>query len=489
MQASITVNGRKVALCEHGLLEGLAKLPTLVTVSGCDPSKIPLIDGRRLTCIEASKSVFVGSVAAINDYGYHELLAWPNGQFHPSRFAFCTEQASQKALLVREMIAAIKESGRDPRHLLLQGTTGCLPIRSPGLMLGWITEQIFNVLNAASRIVAQPKALIVTRSVKRSFGVYPDKQKTLALLRSNPSLCSKHDNGTINFGGSRYRPEFLIDSETVSTCSRLEHAQMLDLLSLLGKDIAYLREINGLGSYSDVAAEWQNHLVSLGLRINRMLPDLLRQWHLPRIRAASQTALQKSDSRYRQIFHSYKQYLSLRSYEADDSHVRVFLEAADKIYEAFCCQIISEALGLTPVGETLRDRHDGKSFVGDQADLYYDIKPPSHLLTSWRDSTSVADHDRPDILIHLKEEKVAILDCKFKNYFKDGNLSDDIREMQAYMHSYGIEAVGILTPYGREIDITDGRYRILVCPLRPVFNREKESLSSRVRALIRTLAN
>src|SRR5262249_31089479 len=142
------------------------------------------------------------------------------------------------------------------------------------------------------------------------------------------------------------------------------------------------------------------------------------------------------------------------------------LERGDKIFEAFAATIIAKALGMEALGRTIRDRVGGASFAGNGYKLYYDVKPPAHIIRSWRDATEVPDRDRPDILVHNENHhRLSLLDAKFKDYEGGSDLTSDVQEMQAYQHSYGIRRSAILTPYGKPRSFAGGGYLINVVPL------------------------
>ena len=80
--------------------------------------------------------------------------------------------------------------------------------------------------------------------------------------------------------------------------------------------------------------------------------------------------------------------------------------------------------------------------------LYFDTKPPKHVLASWRDAAGRPANERPDlVLVRPTTGRVVVLDAKFKLDLQATRATQpDLFEMQGYLNSFGTTVGGIIFP-------------------------------------------
>ena len=99
-------------------------------------------------------------------------------------------------------------------------------------------------------------------------------------------------------------------------------------------------------------------------------------------------------------------------------------------------------MDMTGARLTDRDRHRATARSVSHA-LYYNLPD---VLRSWRTSTDQPDDYRPDITIaSIQANAVALIDAKYSE--KGGRVAPErIKEVQAYLNSFGLKAAGIMYP-------------------------------------------
>jgi hypothetical protein len=105
----------------------------------------------------------------------------------------------------------------------------------------------------------------------------------------------------------------------------------------------------------------------------------------------------------------------------------------------------------------------------ERYELYYDVKPPSNLLPSWRDTTTRPGRERPDLTIFdIYERRAILVDVKFSEV-KGWAKGDHLSEVQTYLHSFGLARGGIVYPAtNAEVRVHDGSGMALIeVPLLP----------------------
>lgn len=106
-------------------------------------------------------------------------------------------------------------------------------------------------------------------------------------------------------------------------------------------------------------------------------------------------------------------------------------------------------------------------------ELYFDVKPPPTVLSSWRNGTERPGDERPDILVReRKTNRVALLDAKFRRD-RDPRRpqSEDLFELQGYMNSFSIPNAGVIYPGSepRPRTLSAGGKSLLELPIRAGF--------------------
>ena len=169
--------------------------------------------------------------------------------------------------------------------------------------------------------------------------------------------------------------------------------------------------------------------------------------------------------------------------------VRANLREVWEVYQTFCTHVIGQALDLEYARATrqLRDRDStGRSMADAAIELYYDVRPATELLASWRDATTRPANERPDIILFDRAAKRAvILDVKFRVGPGGKAKSEDLQEMQSYLHSFGLSTGGIVYPGDGEACFHAAKGQTLVeLPIRPqtdhrlLLERVRETVAS-----------
>lgn len=423
----------------------------------------PLLDGRPLRQIEPGR--FLTDLVLIGDSGYHEVHSYASFHSPAIVFGFCTKRATERITLVREMMEFVGNLGETPEQAFLLGALGDEYRRVPGVVLGWLTERLHQLVIVLTEISCRP--ILENRSLTKTqpFAANVSVALTRQFIRANPHLVSRRENGVLWVAGKRYSPEFAINSVIEPNENRLEHRQAVEFMTVLVREINLLREKFKHLRYEPMLASGSSALTGL-LRSpfwKRVVPN-----RDSTTLNAKKTVLQAQDSRYGQVFSLLQEFRVLRTYEPADDDLRTILEGAPRIFQAFACYAIADALGMKLVGSRINDRKNKASFVSEKASLYFDVVPPVHVLTSWRANSAKPDFSRPDIVIADRDKGIAVVDAKFKDYNDDGNMESDLREMQVYHDSFRIEKSAIVTPFRTSLDVARDDRLIRVLPLPPV---------------------
>lgn len=120
------------------------------------------------------------------------------------------------------------------------------------------------------------------------------------------------------------------------------------------------------------------------------------------------------------------------------------------MYQTFVAHVVGNALGLeySSPNKDLRKRSpQGWSMSSGDWKLFFDTKPPTKVLSSWRDAAGRPADERPDVLLVSASGQVVLLDAKFKVDIQATRATQpDLFEMQGYLNSFAAKSGGIIFP-------------------------------------------
>ncbi len=479
---SVRTRSGVFALQPGRLRQDLPDLSGYVVVDAPNERRLPRLDGRALQPL--GNGNFIGEVLLVGDAAYHEITAYQRGDRTPLAFAFCTQRASRRLPLIREMMEFVPGLAQLPEHLFPFGALGSENERVPGVVLGWMTERLSQLMSCLAAITARPTMPLQFSQMKSPFGRRVAVNATRRLIREDRRVLQRRTPGLITIAERQYTPEFVIELHAQQQRDTHEHRQIKKFIQILLAEIASLRSTGRLGSYKGQIEEHERDLRSMMAKPPWRPTQIVRDRSVLRI---AKTPLQHQDRRYSTAFDILHEYLHLRSFEPADDDFRTILEGAPRLFQVFAAYVLADALNLTPVGRTIVHRVNKASFIGDDASLYYDVHPPASVLRSWRDGSLLPDRGRPDIVIVSRSRGVLVLDAKFKDYGDDGDLNSDVREMQVYHDAFGITRSGILTPFSKPLTVEGRARRIRVIPIRPVPFDRTDQLRAHVLASVSDL--
>lgn len=468
--AEVRTKTGRFALEADRMRQDLPDASGYVVVTAPKYGKVPRLDGRPLQPI--GDGTFVGDIVLVGDSSYHEVVVPAAGTIRPHVFGFCTDRAIQRLRFIRAVLEYVPHVAQVPERLFLLGALGGQRERSPGVVVGWLTERLHQLVGHLAAITSRPASPLTSVLEVQASSTEVAVSETRRLIRERPSVFRERENGLVTIHNARYSPEFVVDRRRISTTATHEHRQIVTLIAMVMKEIESLRVQDRLGPYRGEIEELESDLKLLLAKAPWR--GLLRQQNTRLLRSHA-TALQQQDRRYSGVFGIMREYMSLSDYQPADDDLRTVLEGSPRIFQAFVAYVIADALGLKPVGSFITDRRNKASFIGSDLLLYYDVKPPRSVLRSWRDSSVLADRSRPDIIVHGPKVGTLVVDVKFKDYEDDGDLLSDIREMQVYHDSYRITRSVIACPFGTTKDVAGEDRAIRVLPIQPVpFDKQVE---------------
>ena len=358
----------------------------------------------------------------------------------------------------------------------------------PQMEFGWLRDRIPEICTLVGNVARRPGTQFRNRVVTSFQGRHVAVAQTLSHLRENPHFLEPGEGGPFIVNQVSYWPASVRVSTPVREVARREHEQIAYFLRLLAMALLRLRgEAPSLPE--EVLEELESQLASVRHH------SVIQRYDAPRLRSPwspMPTIIQRTDDHYGRLRALQAEYMmNIAPTESGYDAVRANVRDVWEIYQAFCAHVVGYALGLHYVSKRcdLRDRDSsGRSMIGGSIELYYDMRPPSDILPSWRDLTARPSAERPDIVLVDRSTKQAVLlDVKFRNdrSGKEANVAD-LHEMQSYMHSYGLAAGGIVFPGRGDTQILSAIKRMLVAlPLLPT--AEHGALLKRVRDTVNAM--
>jgi hypothetical protein len=164
------------------------------------------------------------------------------------------------------------------------------------------------------------------------------------------------------------------------------------------------------------------------------------------------TTIQRTDQRYRRLRDLQAEYGSNISDTTDYARsIRANVKDVWEVYQTFVAHVVGNALGLeySSPDQDLRKRSpEGWSMRSADWRMFFDTRPPKHILASWRDAAGRPAAERPDILlVRVATGQVLVLDAKFKLGAQPTRATQpDLFEMQGYLNSFSAKSGGIIYP-------------------------------------------
>jgi hypothetical protein len=434
---------------------------------GSDSADVEVAEGEVLFCIEGCQRgpVFLddrplrvafgkgdgscwGRFDLTNEVGYHRITC--NGGKGTIAFDFRTTTTKATRDEVQTMARLVAGQLFDFRHQFLYADSEnrLRVVRVPEVEFAWCRERVTELGHLATAVAVRPARENARQYVVSTEARNVSLAHTSRLLRQSPSLLELADDGPVEIGSSRYWPSAVVVKQSHRRPVRTEHQQLAFLLSMVAAVVEDLMPHAERASVVETVLNWRHVL-----RAARALP-VIRLFDTPGLFApASQlpSVLQRTDARYGRLRELHAEFSrDIQPVDAPaDAAIRVNIRDVWEIYQAFAAHLVGRAFALRYVSNRgdLRERAPrGYSMASEDFELYYNVRPPSSVLSSWRDPSVRPGHERPDvILVERRTQRVAVLDVKFKT---DGDraVARDLLEMQAYMNSYGIRSAGVIFP-------------------------------------------
>ena len=430
--------------------------PIVLVVSG-SRSRTVLLDGRA-TRLSSGREGLV-ALDLSRSTGYHRL------QVDGEVFWLGTEDAKLGLAGVEAMLAHLKTLGTGwTGQALFSDGSG---LRDVHVLYGWLDQWADRALTAVDAILTSPRpATRSTQALSRRGGRAVLLSPTLRLLRSAPRrYLDVSPSGLIPVGDAAYDPLRVVVRQRTTGLDTIANQRAVGLLAWL---VRLCQEV--LNSQPD-----QRTAVRCRLWLNRA--QTLRRRPLAQtlhaaaaVTGAPRQAEEATEARYGTSYGVARDLRRRFGWSASRVPLPRFsyVDRADAIYQGYAASCLADALGLTQTGGVLGS--EPLAFTGPRFDLYYDTPPPSHVLRSWRASSSRPDASRPDLLLHERDSgRVALLDAKYR-LGPDGQASEDSRkEVSAYLSLYGLHGITIIYPgAGLEPSVVAGQgCRIVELPLAP----------------------
>ena len=291
-------------------------------------------------------------------------------------------------------------------------------------------------------IERQPAMRRTTRISERPLGFPLDVEATEKLLRATPELLEQAADGPLLIDGKRYAPRFVACRTRQADLHATENLRLAAFLYALERDC---RSAIGKACWLDMPAILQAQASARKLRnvIGQSFLSSVRPSELPN-QGAPPIGLESTHPCYRELRKMRMEYQTKATYGSWNTANRKHIASADRIYQAWCCHLIAHALGLQQTRSGLR-ASDGLAFKGAEWDLFYD---KSDVLQSWRAGTSRPDDFRPDILLRRSADpsRVIVIDAKYAAADLTEAPGDRLKDVQAYMNSFGLRNVAIMHP-------------------------------------------
>lgn len=407
--------------------------PLVLSVSG-SRSRTVLLDGRATRLSSGHEGLIV--LDLVRSTGYHRL------QVDGAVFWFGTEDAKLGLNGIEAMLAHLQTLGTGwTGQALFSDGSG---LRDVHVVYAWLDQWADRALTAVDAVLASPRAATInSRALSRRGGRAVLLPPTLRLLRSAPRrYLSESPTGLLRVGDTAYDPLRVVVKRRAITLDTIANRRAVGLLAWLARLTKEVMEGDADQLTKARCRLWRNQAQALQRR-----PVALALRPTASISAAPRQAEEAMEARYRSSYEVARDLHQGFGWTASLTPMQrySYVEHADVIYQAYVASCLADALGLTQTSIVLGSQP--LAFAGPRFDLYYDTRAPSHVLRSWRASSSQPDASRPDLLLHERESgRVALMDAKYRLGPGDGASEDSRKEVSAYLSLYGLHGITIVYP-------------------------------------------
>jgi hypothetical protein len=312
----------------------------------------------------------------------------------------------------------------------------------PTRVLAFARDNGPRIATLVREIERQPATRRTTRISGRPLGFPLDVTATERLLQATPELLEQVSDGPLLINEIRYAPRFVACRTRQADLLATENRRLAAFLYALERDC---RAATGTAFWLDAAAILQAQTTARALRkvIGQSFLSSVGASELPN-QGDVPIGLELTHPCYRELRQMRIEYQAKATYGSWNTATRKHIASADRIYQAWCCYLVAHALGLQQTQWGLR-ASDGLAFKSTEWELYSD---KSNILRSWRADTSRPDDYRPDILLRRRSDpsRVIIIDAKYAAADLTEAPGDRLKDVQAYMNSFGLTNVAIMHP-------------------------------------------
>lgn len=390
----------------------------------------------------------VWSTDMTNQVGFHRLSVQVGGVTHTYDFRTSTAKATWDEVRAMAEVCADSYLGyrRQFEYMAANGMTR--KVRLPQIHFGWLRERMPELERLVRSINERPASHSVrtTQVSLRSKGL--SVAQTSRLLREKHHLLERAEGGPVQVGGTDYWPSRVAILTQERRAPLEEHVQLAGFLQQLAAQCQDLANVVAPPVRAEVQefAELAKALRSLPVFRNlHVRPDAKPTCILP-------TTIQRTDRRYGRIRDLQAEY-GANVVESTDyaRSIRANVKDVWEVYQTFVAHVVGNALGLeysSPDRDLRKRSPQGWSMSSADWRLFFDTKPPKHVLTSWRDAAGRPADERPDVLlVRPATGQVVVLDAKFKLDVQATRATQpDLFEMQAYLNSFSAKSGGIIFP-------------------------------------------
>ncbi len=390
----------------------------------------------------------VWSMDLTNQVGFHRLTVEVAGITHAYDFRTSTAKATWDEVRAMAEVCSSSYFGyrRQFAYMAANGTTK--KVRLPQIHFGWLRERMPELELLVRSINDRPAFQSVRTTQVSLRGKGLSVAQTSRLLREKHHLLERAEGGPVQIDGSSYWPSRVSVLTRERQQPTEEHLQLAAFLQQLVAHCLDLAEVVAPAVRSEVLefAELAKSLRSLSVFRGLLVRSSAKPTSiLP-------TAIQRTDQRYGRIRDLQAEYGASIVDSTDYARsIRANVKDVWEVYQTFVAHVIGNALGLeySSSDQDLRKRSpQGWSMSSAYWQLFFDIKPPKHVLASWRDAAGRPADERPDILlVSPATGQVVVLDAKFKLDTQAMQATQrDLFEMQGYLNSFSTKSGGIIFP-------------------------------------------
>ncbi|MBV7457491.1 McrC family protein [Acidovorax sp. sif1233] len=383
-----------------------------------------------------------------NQVGFHRLSVQVAGATHTFDFRTSTAKATWEEVRSMAEVCANSYFGYRRQFAYMAANGTIRKVRLPQIHYAWLRDRLPEIERLVRSINHRP-AVSHVRTVEvslRSQGL--SVAQTSRLLREKHHLLERAEGGPIQVGGVSYWPSRVAVHTRERQTQLDEHVQIAAFLQVLAAQCLDLATVVA----SPVRTEVQGFAELL--KVLRALPVFRGLLVRPDAKPATvlPTTMQRSDKRYGRMRDLHAEYGADIADSTDFARsIRANVKDVWEVYQTFVAHVVGNALGLdysSPDRDLRKRSAQGWSMRSEEWRLFFDTKPPKHVLSSWRDAAGRPADERPDILlVHPATGRVIVLDAKFKLDAQATRATQpDLFEMQGYLNSFAAKSGGIIFP-------------------------------------------